>query len=305
MNNQRDVFICHASEDKKAVVENIVDEFDKEGITYWYDNSEIEWGDSLTQKVNEGLKISSYVIVILSKHFINKNWPNRELNAVLNMEASSGEIRILPLVVGDKNERKDILTEFPLLNDKLYLTWDINRIDKIIKALKKRLDITNKTNKTEYNFIENEDIHIPKLNEKYSQKEKDQYIKDAYNEIKNYFSIALEKFENSYSQIETDFTEVNNYKFISKIYKEGNLSEQCKIWLDNKLGNSSILYFKSRIDFGNDNSYNESLQVDSNEDGIGLKITIGVNFGSDYSQNGLLNSREAAKYLWNQFTKIY
>lgn len=305
MNNQRDVFICHASEDKKAVVENIVDEFDKEGITYWYDNSEIEWGDSLTQKVNEGLKISSYVIVILSKHFINKNWPNRELNAVLNMEASSGEIRILPLVVGDKNERKDILTEFPLLNDKLYLTWDINRIDKIIKALKKRLDITNKTNKTEYNFIENEDIHIPKLNEKYSQKEKDQYIKDAYNEIKNYFSIALEKFENSYSQIETDFIEVNNYKFISKIYKEGNLSEQCKIWLDNKLGRSSILYSNGRIDFGNDNSFNESLQVDSNEDGIGLKITIGVNFGSDYSQNGLLNSREAAKYLWNQFTKIY
>ncbi|MFW6027154.1 MAG: TIR domain-containing protein [Candidatus Woesearchaeota archaeon] len=305
MNNQRDVFICHASEDKKSVVESLVNEFDKEGITYWYDNSEIEWGDSLTQKVNEGLKISSYVIVVLSKHFINKNWPNRELNAVLNMEASSGEVRILPLVVGDKNEREDILIEFPLLNDKLYLTWDINRIDKIINALKKRLNKTNKTNKTDYNFIKNEDIHIPKVNKKYSQKEKDQYIKDAYNEVKNYFSIALEKFENSYSQIETDFTEVNNYKFISKIYKEGNLSEQCKIWLDNKLGSSSILYSKGKIDFGNDNSFNASLQVDSNEDGIGLKITIGAHFGSDYSQNELLNSREAAKFLWSQFTKIY
>jgi hypothetical protein len=134
----RDVFLCHASEDKSSVAEPLTRALDEVGISYWYDQAEIKWGDSVTGKVNEGLKISLYVIVVLSKAFIGKHWPNRELSAALNIEASTGETRVLPLIVGLENERHEVLTEFPLLSDKLYLVWD-GTSKAIVDALTSRL----------------------------------------------------------------------------------------------------------------------------------------------------------------------
>ena len=138
----KDVFICHAREDKQEVVEPLVAGFKQVNISYWYDKAEIKWGDSITKKVNEGLNISHFVIVVLSSAFLDKNWPQRELNSVLNIEASKGEVKILPLVVvTNKQEPQDILKELPLLNDKAYLSWDGSNIQEIVSALSERLEL--------------------------------------------------------------------------------------------------------------------------------------------------------------------
>lgn len=73
--NIRDVFVCHASEDKSKVVRPLVSAFEDVGISYWLDEIEILWGDSLTGKVNEGLRISKFAIIVLSPAFTQKNWP--------------------------------------------------------------------------------------------------------------------------------------------------------------------------------------------------------------------------------------
>ncbi|MCA2941040.1 MAG: GUN4 domain-containing protein [Microcystis sp. M113S1] len=129
----KDVFICHASEDKPLIVEPLVSSLKKADITIWYDRAEIKWGDSITAKVNEGLSISRFVIVVLSEAFLNKNFPKRELFAVLNQEIYSNQTKVLPLFSDNKQKQK-ILENFPLLNDKLYLTWD-NNTDIIIEAI--------------------------------------------------------------------------------------------------------------------------------------------------------------------------
>mgnify|MGYP000850269712 CR=1 FL=1 len=49
---KRDVFICHASEDKQDIVNPLVEAFSEAGISCWFDMNEISWGDSITQKVN-------------------------------------------------------------------------------------------------------------------------------------------------------------------------------------------------------------------------------------------------------------
>jgi hypothetical protein len=115
-----------------------VEAFTQAGISVWFDEAEIKWGDSITQKVNEGLKISRYVIVVLSPSFIKKNWPQKELNAALNIEISTGEIKVLPLLVGSENEKDKILENYPLLNDKMYLPWD-GDLRKIVETLLARL----------------------------------------------------------------------------------------------------------------------------------------------------------------------
>jgi hypothetical protein len=114
-------------------VEPLVSSLKKADITIWYDRAEIKWGDSITAKVNEGLSISRFVIVVLSEAFLNKNFPKRELFAVLNQEIYSNQTKVLPLFSDNKQKQK-ILENFPLLNDKLYLTWD-NNTDIIIEAI--------------------------------------------------------------------------------------------------------------------------------------------------------------------------
>ncbi len=134
----RDVFICHASEDKVSVVEPIVEALESAGITFWYDRAELRWGDSLISKVEEGLRISRYVLAVLSKHFLRNPWPRRELNAALNIEATTGEVKVLPLVVGSEKEIGEILRECALQNDKLYEVW-AGSPSPVVRRLKERL----------------------------------------------------------------------------------------------------------------------------------------------------------------------
>jgi len=127
---KKDIFICHASEDKTSVVRPLASALSSRGLNYWIDEAEISVGDSITEKVNEGLKVSEFVVVVLSRAFMSKNWPKRELWAVLNLEAKSGKVIILPILVGSPTEVDAIVGEFPLLNDKLFLLWngDANRV---------------------------------------------------------------------------------------------------------------------------------------------------------------------------------
>lgn len=133
---KKDIFICHASEDKVAVVRPLSSSLTQRGLTYWIDEAEISPGESITERVNEGLKISEFVVVILSRAFMAKHWPKRELWAVLNLEAKSGKVIIIPVLVGTKTEVDGIVEEFPLLNDKLFLLWngDANRIANAIQT---------------------------------------------------------------------------------------------------------------------------------------------------------------------------
>lgn len=139
--SKRDVFICHTSEDKPNVARPLVDALKQAKISYWFDEAEILWGDSITQKVNNGLKISQYVIVVLSTKFLSKNWPQRELFSVLNIEASTQKVKVLPLVVAEiPGEKEKILEQLPLLNDKSYLTWEGDPkivVEKLLKRLSK------------------------------------------------------------------------------------------------------------------------------------------------------------------------
>ena len=121
-----DVFICHAKEDKEDVVRPIVEAIKARGITPWYDEEKITWGDSIVGEVNKGLKNSRYVMVVLSPAFMKKNWPKVEFEAALNKEATTGEKLVLPLLVGSEEERKKIMSEYVIQNHKLHLVWDGN-----------------------------------------------------------------------------------------------------------------------------------------------------------------------------------
>lgn len=94
---KRDVFICHASEDKENLVRPLAEALIQENITVWYDEFELTIGDSLRRKIDNGIGMSRYGVVVLSKAFFNKNWPQHELDGLFEKEMATGEKVVLPI----------------------------------------------------------------------------------------------------------------------------------------------------------------------------------------------------------------
>ena len=301
----RDIFVCHASEDKDEVVRPLVEAFTAAGVSCWYDEAEIHWGDSITHKVNEGLGASKFVVVVFSPAFVRKNWPQRELNAVLNQEASSGEVKVLPLLVGTQKEKKEILAKYPLLNDKQYLPWDKD-VKAIVNAVLSRLGDRGKSagsNPASSKTGTSVRVPLPKIRKKFTQRDRDLFLRNAFTVVKQYFAKALSELERANDQVETDFSEVTNFKFISTIYVDGDVAARWKIWLGGPSSSDAIAYYEGESHNDTDSSFHDILSVGDDEQALGFKPS-GMWFrGADYTKDQLLTAEQAAEYLWWRFSE--
>jgi len=108
-----DVFICHASEDKDFV-EPLAQALQAKGLKVWYDRFQLKLGDSLRQEIDRGLANSKYGIVVLSRVFFEKNWPQSELDALANRQNEEGRKVILP--IWHKIEADEVRQHSPLLH---------------------------------------------------------------------------------------------------------------------------------------------------------------------------------------------
>lgn len=111
-----DIFISHASEDKDAVARPLADRLIQHGLKVWYDEYTLTLGDSLRRSIDKGLAGSRYGLVVLSPHFFEKEWTQKELDGLVAREDGS-EKRILP--VWHNVSRKDVVSFSPPLADKL------------------------------------------------------------------------------------------------------------------------------------------------------------------------------------------
>jgi hypothetical protein len=113
---QWDAFISHASEDKNNFVRPLAHALTALGATVWYDEFSLKLGVSLSASIDKGLAGSRYGIVVLSKDFIAKPWPQRELQGLVAREIG-GRSTILPVWLNLKYE--DLLDFSPPLADKV------------------------------------------------------------------------------------------------------------------------------------------------------------------------------------------
>ena len=91
-----DVFISHASEDKDEFVRPLASALTSLGLKVWYDEWTLTIGDSLRQKIDEGLLASDYGIVVLSRNFFIKKWPQAEFDGLFAREMAGRKV-ILPV----------------------------------------------------------------------------------------------------------------------------------------------------------------------------------------------------------------
>lgn len=109
---RQDVFLSHASRDKRDYVNPLTAALKLRGVTFWLDSAEIAWGDNVTSKLNAGLRNSRYALVCLSAHFLERPWPEAELSAALSLQNTDGTKRVLPLIL---NARDRVLRHYPLI----------------------------------------------------------------------------------------------------------------------------------------------------------------------------------------------
>lgn len=120
-NEEYDVFISHAFEDKEDFVDEFVSELREQGLKVWYDTDKLKWGDSMREKIDKGLSKSRYGVVILSPNYIseNKYWTKAELNGLFQVETINGKT-ILPIW---HNLTKKQVTEYsPIIADRKAMT---------------------------------------------------------------------------------------------------------------------------------------------------------------------------------------
>ncbi|WP_406734390.1 toll/interleukin-1 receptor domain-containing protein [Vibrio scophthalmi] len=111
-----DVFISHASEDKESVVLPLVDLLLCNGMKVWLDKGEIFLGDSIREKIDEGLANSQFGVVVISHNFFAKNWTRAELDSLFTREMRGQKV-ILPVW---HNISAEEVSEFsPLIAGKL------------------------------------------------------------------------------------------------------------------------------------------------------------------------------------------
>ena len=96
---QPDTFICHASEDKEAIARPIHKALTELGLYAWLDESEIRLGQSIRQKIDEGLANCRSATVILSRPFFSKNWTQYEMDGIVGRQVQ-GEILLFPIQHG-------------------------------------------------------------------------------------------------------------------------------------------------------------------------------------------------------------
>ena len=90
-----DVFISYASEDQDYADE-LNAALTSRGLNVWYDQMEIQIGDSIRRSIDNGLRDSNFGVVILSSRFLSKDWTQYELDGLMNKQMSGDRV-ILPI----------------------------------------------------------------------------------------------------------------------------------------------------------------------------------------------------------------
>jgi hypothetical protein len=116
-----DVFISHASEDKAEVARPLAKLLNEMGLRVWLDEQQLLLGDSLSRKINAGLAMSRFGVLVLSKTFLEKDYPQREMQALLARQTAD-ERYILPIL--HKVDHSLLLRRVPLLSDLLSVSTD-------------------------------------------------------------------------------------------------------------------------------------------------------------------------------------
>ncbi len=142
-----DVFVSHAWEDKESFVDEFVEELRDKGAKVWYDKTQMKWGDSMRARIDDGLKKSKFGVAVLSPDYIaeHKYWTKAELDGLFQLESINGKT-LLP--VWHNLTKQQVMNYSPIIASKLAMNTTMMTASEIADELIKLLP-AKKTEETE------------------------------------------------------------------------------------------------------------------------------------------------------------
>ena len=142
--SEYDVFVSHAWEDKESFVDEFVKEMRGRGIKPWYDSNEISWGESMREKIDDGLGRTKFGIVILSPDYIaeGKYWTKAELNGLFQKESINGRV-LLP--IWHNLTKQTVINFSPIIADRKAMNTATMTAKEIAEEIEKLLKTIDKS----------------------------------------------------------------------------------------------------------------------------------------------------------------
>lgn len=122
------VFISYAHEDR-SLAEVIAAGLSHRGCKVWIDEGELRAGDSIIDRIAEGVDQTDFLVGLVSGTSVDSDWCRRELSLALTGELAGDRIpKVIPLRVGQVNMPAT-------LRDKLHLRLDPDRPEDVVQRL--------------------------------------------------------------------------------------------------------------------------------------------------------------------------
>lgn len=87
MPDLRDVFLCHAWDDRKEAAKELYDLLNSKGVTVWFSEKDVSLGSTLLREIDKELSKSRIGIVLVTPAFLNRisgeGIAEKELSALL------------------------------------------------------------------------------------------------------------------------------------------------------------------------------------------------------------------------------
>jgi hypothetical protein len=130
------MFLCHSHLDK-PFAKKLARDLSRYGVRVWIDESEIQLGDSLIEKIREGIDRTEFFGAIISHNSVKSEWVKKELDVAMNKEIEGRRVKVLPLLI-DK-------CEIPgFLKGKLYADFtDIKGYDAALEMVLRKLGVNS------------------------------------------------------------------------------------------------------------------------------------------------------------------
>lgn len=124
-----DFFISHSSKDKDDIVEKLYEELSFLNFNVWYDKERIAFGDNINKEIDEGLKNSFCLLLVITKNFFDSKWVFFEFGKY----SAYQKARIIPIVFDISAE--EYLQVIQILGNIKYINAKDKSIDEIAQAL--------------------------------------------------------------------------------------------------------------------------------------------------------------------------
>ncbi|MDG0876188.1 toll/interleukin-1 receptor domain-containing protein [Paenibacillus thiaminolyticus] len=94
------IFLSHTSIDK-PFVEKLARDLKRIGVNVWFDKWEIKVGESITWRIEEGIRENEFLGIVLSPEALNSEWVKSELGAAWVKQMQLKKVFVLPIYYRD------------------------------------------------------------------------------------------------------------------------------------------------------------------------------------------------------------